>query len=121
MLIKSQLLKDWNIGRIRKSDEMALETPWLNLNFVEKILQKSESDNTIQMIDIFSKPATSKGDNYTSDMIRITAEFSRDLSGRKIIEKKSIIVKISPTLENIIRYKLVSWFNLYNVFDRGEG
>ncbi|XP_024879410.1 uncharacterized protein LOC112459515 [Temnothorax curvispinosus] len=81
---------------------MALETPaWLNLCFVEKILRKSEGDNSIQVIDIFSKPATAKGDNYTSDMIRVTAEFSRDQGGSKITEKKSIIVKISPLVEGI--------------------
>lgn len=94
---------------------MALETPtWLNLCFVEKILRKSEGDNSIQVIDIFSKPATNKGDNYTSDMIRVAAEFSRDQGGRKITEKKSFLFKISPLVEGI-RQDLVSWFNLYNV------
>jgi len=86
---------------------MALEIPtWLNLCFVEKILQKSEDDNSIRVIDIFSKPATSKGDNYTSDMIRINIEFSRDQGGRKITEKKSIIAKIAPT--EGVRQDLVS-------------
>jgi len=88
--------------------EMALETPiWLNLCFVEKILRKSEGDNSIQVIDIFSKPATSKGDNYSSDLIRISAEFSRNISNHKITEKKSIIVKVSP-IEEGIRQDLVS-------------
>lgn len=96
---------------------MALETPtWLNLCFVEKILRKSEGDNSIQVIDIFAKPATSKGDNYTSDMIRVTAEFSRDQGDRKITEKKSIIFKVSPLTEGI-RQDLVSWFNLNNAFN----
>jgi len=94
-----------------------METPtWLNLCFVEKILRKSEDDNSIQVIDIFSKPATNKGDNYTSDMIRISAEFSRDQGDRKITEKKSMIVKIAPTVEGV-RQDLVSWFNLFNVFN----
>jgi len=88
--------------------EMALETPtWLNLCFVEKILRKSEGDNSIQVIDIVSKPATAKGDNYTSDMIRIAVEFSRDQGGHKITEKKSIIVKLSPIIEGV-RQELVS-------------
>jgi len=87
--------------------EMALETPtWLNLCFVEKILRKSEDDNSIQVIDIFSKPATNKGDNYTSDMIRISAKFFRDQGGCKITEKKSIIAKIAPTKG--VRQDLVS-------------
>lgn len=93
--------------------EMALETPtWLNLCFMEKALRKSENDNSIQVIDIFSKPATNKGDNYTSDMIRVNVEYSRDQSGRKITEKKSVIVKIAPTIEGV-RKELVSLFNLY--------
>ncbi|XP_011705742.1 PREDICTED: uncharacterized protein LOC105460945 [Wasmannia auropunctata] len=82
------------------------KSSWLNLRFVEKILRKSESDNSIQIIDIFSKPAMSKGDNYSSDIIRITVEFSRDQGGRKITEKNSIIVKISPTIKG--GHKLVS-------------
>ncbi|XP_018405008.1 PREDICTED: uncharacterized protein LOC108781530 [Cyphomyrmex costatus] len=80
---------------------MALETStWLNLYFVEKILRKSENDNSIEVIDIFSNPAAIKGDNYLSDMIRITAEFSRD-SNNKVKEKKSIIIKLSPTHESV--------------------
>ncbi|XP_071582213.1 uncharacterized protein [Temnothorax nylanderi] len=93
---------------------MALETPaWLNQCFVEKILRKSEGDNSIQMIDIFSKPATAKGDNYLSDMIRVTAEFSRDQGDSKITEKKSIIVKISPIAEGIRQ----DFIELSGVFD----
>ncbi|KMQ82664.1 hypothetical protein RF55_22222, partial [Lasius niger] len=81
---------------------MALETPtWLNLSFMEKTLRKSENDNSIEVIDIFSKPATNKGDNYGSDMVRVIVEYSRDQSGRKITEKKSVIVKIEPTLEGV--------------------
>ncbi|XP_011693600.1 PREDICTED: uncharacterized protein LOC105453385 [Wasmannia auropunctata] len=92
---------------------MAQETPaWLNVCFVEKILRKSEGDNSIQVIDIFSKPATAKGDNYTSDMIRVTAEFSRD-QGRKT-EKKSIIVKVSPIVEGV-RQELIEQSGIFKV------
>lgn len=88
--------------------EMALEmSTWLNQCFVENILRKSEDDNSIQVINIFSKPATTKGDNYTSDMIRITAEYSRDQNSYRIKEKKSIILKILPDLGSV-RQKLVS-------------
>jgi len=93
---------------------MALETlTWLNLSFVEKILRKSEDDESIQMIDICLEPATSKGDNYTSDMIRITAEYSRE-QGCSIKEKISIILKILPELGSV-RQKFVSCFNVYNI------
>lgn len=94
--------------------EMALETStWLNLCFVEKILRKSEGDNSIQVIDIFSKPATNKGDNYTSEMVRVTAEFTRNQGNRKISEKKSIIVKIAPsnegTLKDLVRLTYICY------------
>ncbi|KYN14134.1 PREDICTED: uncharacterized protein LOC108766096 [Trachymyrmex cornetzi] len=81
---------------------MALETlTWLNISFVEKVLRKSEGDDSIQVIDMSTKPATKKGDNYLSDMIRITIEFSRNQGSHEIKEKKSIIVKLSPTTESV--------------------
>ncbi|XP_011706632.1 PREDICTED: uncharacterized protein LOC105461827 [Wasmannia auropunctata] len=76
---------------------MAAEThSWLNQCFVENMLRKSEDDNSIQVIDMFSNPVVSKGENYTSDLMRTTVEFSRDQGDRKIIEKKSIIIKPLP-------------------------
>ncbi|CAL1685861.1 unnamed protein product [Lasius platythorax] len=87
---------------------MALEIPtWLNLCFMEKTLRKSENDNSIQVIDIFSKPATDKGDNYGSDMVRVIVDYSRDQSGRKITEKKSVVVKIEPTIEGVRKNLIV--------------
>ncbi|XP_015190308.1 PREDICTED: uncharacterized protein LOC107073906 [Polistes dominula] len=78
---------------------MAEETQsWLNLQFVENILKKSENDDSIRVIDIFSKPATSKGDNYTSDMYRLSVEISCKQGGqREITKKKSLIVKVAPS------------------------
>ncbi|XP_012535345.1 uncharacterized protein LOC105836094 [Monomorium pharaonis] len=92
-----------------------METPkWLNQIFVEKILRKSEGDNSIQVINVFSKPATAKGDNYTSDMIRVIAEFSRDQGDRKIAEKISIIVKVSPILKGL-RQDFVTQSGIFHV------
>lgn len=81
---------------------MALETPsWLNLDFMQDILRRFEGDNSIEVVDIFSKPATNKGDNYTSDMLRVFLEFSRTLGDQKVTEKRSVVIKISPTLEGV--------------------
>ncbi|CAL1685860.1 unnamed protein product [Lasius platythorax] len=92
---------------------MDLEIPtWLNLCFMEKTLRKSENDSSIQVIDIISKPATNKGDNYSSDMVRVIVEYSRDQSGRKITEKKSIIVKIAPTQG--IRKDIIVQLRIFN-------
>jgi hypothetical protein len=92
-----------------------LETlTWLNECFVEKILRNSKCDNSIQVTNIFSKPATAKGDNYASDMIRVTVEFSRDQGGRKITEKKSIIIKLSPTEEGL-RQDMITSIGFFDV------
>ena len=77
---------------------MASETPpWLNQDFVQKALREGDGDNSIDVIDIFTKPATNKGDNYTSSMIRVSVKLSRRQGNRKITEKRTIVVKISPT------------------------
>ncbi|XP_011144503.2 uncharacterized protein LOC105186165 isoform X1 [Harpegnathos saltator] len=94
--------------------EMPVETPeWLNVCFVQKALRKSEEDNSINVIDIFTKPATKKGDNYTSDMIRAMVEYTQDEAGRKVTKKKSIIIKISP-INDGIRKDLILSSPLFN-------
>ncbi|XP_076643846.1 uncharacterized protein LOC143354036 [Halictus rubicundus] len=80
--------------------EMALETPsWLNVDFTERILRLSEDDSTLQVIDVFVKPATSKGDNYTSDMMRVAIEYTRMKGDKRVNGKKSLIFKIEPIIE----------------------
>ncbi|XP_033209640.1 uncharacterized protein LOC117168249 [Belonocnema kinseyi] len=73
--------------------------PWLGQGFVQKALRNGEGDESIEVINIFTKPATNKGDNYTSTMIRATVEISREKGGRKITEKRSIVVKVAPDEE----------------------
>ncbi|KAL2717335.1 uncharacterized protein V1478_013035 [Vespula squamosa] len=85
-------------------DEMATETPsWLNLEFVEKIMRKSKNDDSICVLNIFIKPATAKGDNYTSDMYRVLIEISCKRGNQEVKKKKSLIIKVAPTGENIKR------------------
>ncbi|XP_076678492.1 uncharacterized protein LOC143374326 isoform X2 [Andrena cerasifolii] len=84
--------------------EMALETPsWLNLDFTERLLRISEDDRTIRVIDIFVKPATAKGDNYTSDLMRVAIEFTRNQGDNKVTEKKSLLFKFEPIVEGARR------------------
>lgn len=84
---------------------MAQAAPsWLNLNFMEEVLKSSENDSTIRVVDVLSKPATAKGDNYTSDMYRVNVEYSRkNKNNRQVVEKVSLIVKIAPTAEGMKR------------------
>ncbi|XP_012278798.1 uncharacterized protein LOC105698804 [Orussus abietinus] len=76
----------------------------ITADFLEKILRKSEKDDTIRVSKISTKPATNKGDNYTSDMYRVVAELSHVRNGRKVNEK-SVIVKIAP--QDGVRISLV--------------
>ncbi|KAL2747885.1 uncharacterized protein V1477_003780 [Vespula maculifrons] len=83
---------------------MAGETPsWMNLEFVEKIMRKSKNDDSIRVLNIFIKPATAKGDNYTSDMYRVSVEISFKRGNQEVTKKKSLIIKVAPTGENIKR------------------
>lgn len=93
---------------------MALETPsWLNVDFVERILRLSEDDCSLQVIDVFLKPATSKGDNYTSDMMRVAIEYSRKQGDKRVNGKKSLIFKIEPIAEGT-RKELIQKTGLFD-------
>ncbi|XP_043494102.1 uncharacterized protein LOC122519003 [Polistes fuscatus] len=79
---------------------MAEETPlWLSIEFLQNILRKAKNDNSIRVIDVFSKPATAKGDNYSSDMYRVSVEFSSKQEDREVMNKISFIVKVAPSIE----------------------
>lgn len=83
---------------------MALETPsWLNIDFAERIMRLAEQDSSVQVTDVFQKAATNKGDNYTSDMMRVTIEFSRKQGDERVNEKKSLIFKFEPMVEGARR------------------
>ncbi|OXU23988.1 hypothetical protein TSAR_016853 [Trichomalopsis sarcophagae] len=83
----------------------------VDTEFCEKILRKSENDPGIQVTDVLIKPATNKGDNYTSEMFRVNAEFVR--AGSNDAEKKTFIVKVEPMDEGV-RQDLVSKTSLFS-------
>ena len=62
--------------------------------FCEKILRKSENDSNIEVSNVLIRTATNKGDNYMSDMFRVTVEYKHK-------GKKSIIVKVVPMAEGV--------------------
>ncbi|CAG5101697.1 Protein of unknown function [Cotesia congregata] len=74
---------------------------WLSAPFIEKALRRSENDDSICIVDCSIKPATNKGDNYTSDMHRVTVEYRHNQGAKAVTEKISIIVKVAPTAEGI--------------------
>ncbi|KAK9512713.1 hypothetical protein O3M35_001078 [Rhynocoris fuscipes] len=66
--------------------------PWL-----EVLLQKNQEQNSIaKILSVDSKPATSKGDNYMSEIKRVKIEVLLK-SGKKT--KKSVIIKGLPSTE----------------------
>lgn len=83
---------------------MTLQTPtWVNAEFVQGILKNSESDETIEVKNITTKPATGNGDNYMSDIVRVGVEYSSSKSGREITQKTSLLVKIALTVNEANR------------------
>lgn len=66
-------------------------------------MRKSKNDDSIRVLNIFIKPATAKGDNYTSDMYRVSVEISSKRGNQEVTKKKSLIIKVAPTGENIKR------------------
>lgn len=73
----------------------------------------AENDSSLEVTDVFIKPATDKGDNYTSDMMRGTVEITRNHGDKKVAEKKSLIFKFEPILEGP-RKQLIQEIELFD-------
>ena len=69
---------------------------WLNKDFIEKAL-KSADDSSVEVDTYDVTNATEPGDNYLSDMYRVTASVTRDFGP----EVTSFIVKCSRECEGI--------------------
>ncbi|XP_046431331.1 uncharacterized protein LOC124185050 [Neodiprion fabricii] len=69
---------------------------WLNSSYVQAVLRKAEKDDSVEVTSMTVKPATAKGDNYTSNMHRITLVLSRISEGRELMETRSLIAKLAP-------------------------
>lgn len=71
---------------------MALELPeFINIEFFQEIFEKKFSDGKKLRVDNFwGEFATSPGDNYASEMYRITVDYELDYE--KI--RKTVILKV---------------------------
>lgn len=74
---------------------------WLTARFLERVLRNADKDDSISVTEISVTNATNKGDNYTSDMFRVTFELIRNETGMRISKKNSIIVKAALSSEGI--------------------
>lgn len=74
---------------------MADVPTWMNEQFVQQIINKIDDlkNDIFKLLTISVAPATAKGDNYASDMLRVTIYYADNKSNEK---KKSIIIKLSP-------------------------
>ena len=68
--------------------------------FAEEVLRQSEGDPGVRVSEVSIKPATNKGDNYTSDMFRVGLELCWSTG---VKERKSVIVKVEPITEGVHR------------------
>jgi hypothetical protein len=69
---------------------------WLNKDFIKSTL-KSAGDSSVEVVSYNVTKATAVGDNYLSDMFRVTAHVTRG-SGSEVT---SMIVKCSRELESV--------------------
>lgn len=64
-----------------------------NEAFLESMLRNHHADQTIKVLSASGEPATAKGENFMSDMVRISVEFSRSSQEP---ETRSFILKHEP-------------------------
>lgn len=70
---------------------------WLNKTFVETIFKNCDPNDAKNVTNVSVKIATSKGDNYLSEMLRVNIEYVEKNSVDK--KKTSFIVKLAPQKE----------------------
>lgn len=89
--------------------KMVDKLEWLNNEFVQRVLQYNEYDTSINVTNISAKPATSKGDNYASDMYRVTVKYTQKEGKTRVNKETSIVCKFEP-LEEDARREAVNIF-----------
>lgn len=70
---------------------------WLNNMFLETALRSGEVDPSITVTSSSIEPATASGDNYLSEMFRVTVHMTKG----EHKEERSLIVKIEPQKEQM--------------------
>ncbi|XP_058448689.1 uncharacterized protein LOC131428662 [Malaya genurostris] len=76
---------------------MANGCDWINDALLEHVLKAEQGSNrknqNLQIVEFSVSPATKKGDNYASEMLRATVEYMRDNKR----EKCTLILKVIPS------------------------
>lgn len=84
---------------------------WLTAEYLKSILQKYKKDEGLIITKLDIKPATKKGDNYASVMLRISVDFT--LSTVKKTEHGSYILKTSHESDPFTA-DIMSQYDIYN-------
>ncbi|XP_048515635.1 uncharacterized protein LOC125502073 [Athalia rosae] len=70
---------------------------WIDTPYLKKILHDCEHEDSVEITNRIVKPAVPKGDNFLSDMYRVTVEFlSVNNDGQTVQRERSVILKIAP-------------------------
>lgn len=75
----------------QSTDQFAADYSWISNVFFERILRREYNDNTIVVKDYTLTPAIAKGENFTSQMLRIRVNYSS--INYPSVNKISLIVK----------------------------
>lgn len=88
------------------------EPKWLDEFFLQKCLQQKYSDEEVNIKSFSAEPATAKGENFLSDIIRVKATYSRSGDSFCATKNVSLIIKIASKDPNVLA--CVSSMNIYN-------
>ena len=80
------------------------DAEWINNTFLEKVLTSSQVDGGIKVTSYEIARATAAGDNYASEMYRVSVQYQRN--GKQAT--KSLIVKAEPIKEEMCRVCQIS-------------
>lgn len=77
---------------------------FINKTFLQDALQNYSKDTGLRVIQFLVTNATNKGDNYMSDMYRVTVNYLRN----GVNENKSIVIKVAPFEEGARRGMVIT-------------
>lgn len=88
-----------------KEQDLSKLSPWLNHQYLEKVLKNSEKDESIQLFTFKLSPAVAKGNNFASEIIRCHLKYMQKYTNKE----KSIIIKVA------LKNDLLDQFDSQNV------
>jgi thiamine kinase-like enzyme len=91
-----KLCKQFRVNFLQAMSPTTDEFTWITLEFLNKILYRAHKDR-LEVIGFHLEPATKKGDNYASDMLKCQMTLCDSVSSE--VTQESVILKIIPSGE----------------------